>query len=587
MAKAIENIQRHLECSVCMETYTNPHWLKCGHTFCLHCIQPLVNDNQVSCPNCRKYTARQDICKDYNTAQLVQLLREGKEENLPPGKGTTKCDLCQDPNKYATKFCQVCKEMMCHECTRAHQGSKATRDHKIKTLDDIIENIKSKITASIKTLNEHKQELGKRHTDIENVLSNLRSEQDKTCAEIDLNIDLMINKLESYRIELKNQVKANDGEYLLNIEDCKKNIDDMVRKIEAKISAMQAIITTHDLDVLQDSLNNLKAGVHFPNVPDSDDSSVKWLIVNNASQFNANNYISLTKKVSVQKNELNISQDLHVKNITNKEYKRGELDYRCLIGKRLVKVNKVNTLNILRLCIANGSILQTNRDNSDIHVCNQDGNKVTEIKHPNIIAPCGMCTTDQSIIVASESGLHEINTDVSYNKQISSDKYYDVFFYQGNLYALNQESPCVDVFKFTGGKCKLETPIKVNEVKFKTSYMAGYNRIVVSDQKITVSTYYGVYKYTHYGKLLEHIQCRHGFGAGEFGSDVYLCGVDQYNNHLYADNGFNRLQLQDNNNDWSVIQLPEGILGPRDVKLDQSAGVLWIGTWGGLCKITI
>jgi hypothetical protein len=222
---------------------------------------------------------------------------------------------------------------MCHECTRAHQGSKATRDHKIKTLDDIIENIKSKITASIKTLNEHKQELGKRHTDIENVLSNLRSEQDKTCAEIDLNIDLMINKLESYRIELKNQVKANDGEYLLNIEDCKKNIDDMVREIEAKISAMQAIITTHDLDVLQDSLNNLKAGVHFPNVPDSDDSSVKWLIVNNASQFNANNYISLTKKVSVQKNELNISQDLHVKNITNKEYKRGELDYRCLIGK--------------------------------------------------------------------------------------------------------------------------------------------------------------------------------------------------------------------------------------------------------------
>jgi hypothetical protein len=394
----------------------------------------------------------------------------------------------------------------------------------------------------------------------------------------------MIHQLESYRNELKNQVTSTDDEKLHNLEDCKKNIDDIIGEIEAKISAMQAMITTHDLNVLQERLNNLNVEIKFLIVAHS---SVKWLIVTYVSHFNTNNYISLTKKVLVQKNKPYISQDLNVKKITNKEYKGCELDYRCLIGKQFVKVNPVNTLRVYRLCIAHGSILQTNEENSDIYVYNYDGYKVTEIKYPNIKQPCGMCTTDQSVIVASQTGLHKINTDFTYNKQISTGKYYDVCLHQGQFYGLNQSSPCVDVFKFTGGKWKLKTSININEVKFLPYYMPRYNRIFVSDQTITVSTFDGVYNYTHNGNLLKHIEYRQGSGAGEFGCVVYLCGVDKYNNHLYNDIDNNRLQLQDNNSDWSVINLPQGIHWPSDAKVAQNTDVLWLGTCGGLYKITI
>jgi ribosomal protein S14 len=157
----------------------------------MHCIEPLVKGKQVSCPTCRKYTSRRDICKDFNTAQLVQLLREEKVDSQP-GKGQTRCDICQDPDSYATNFCQVCEDMMCHECTRAHCGSKATRYHKVKTLDDIIEDTKSKIISSIKTLNKQKKELGKRHTDIESIISTIRSEQEKTCVVLKLTLTLTL-----------------------------------------------------------------------------------------------------------------------------------------------------------------------------------------------------------------------------------------------------------------------------------------------------------------------------------------------------------------------------------------------------------
>ena len=43
-----------LECAVCMERYTDPRVLSCGHTFCLQCLQRMDdNIGSLPCPSCR------------------------------------------------------------------------------------------------------------------------------------------------------------------------------------------------------------------------------------------------------------------------------------------------------------------------------------------------------------------------------------------------------------------------------------------------------------------------------------------------------------------------------------------------------
>jgi len=57
---ALKKITTQLECSVCLDTYTNPKLLPCFHTFCKKCLERLVvkdrDRHTLCCPNCRRTT---------------------------------------------------------------------------------------------------------------------------------------------------------------------------------------------------------------------------------------------------------------------------------------------------------------------------------------------------------------------------------------------------------------------------------------------------------------------------------------------------------------------------------------------------
>jgi len=49
-----KEINDTLSCSVCLEYYTDPRNLLCGHSFCIECLKILkVSDNVIVCPLCR------------------------------------------------------------------------------------------------------------------------------------------------------------------------------------------------------------------------------------------------------------------------------------------------------------------------------------------------------------------------------------------------------------------------------------------------------------------------------------------------------------------------------------------------------
>ena len=35
----MKNLQKHVTCSICLDTYTNPKTIACLHTFCCHCLE--------------------------------------------------------------------------------------------------------------------------------------------------------------------------------------------------------------------------------------------------------------------------------------------------------------------------------------------------------------------------------------------------------------------------------------------------------------------------------------------------------------------------------------------------------------------
>ena len=60
MAKAstlTENLEKELECAVCLEQFKDPKVLPCLHSFCKICLEGLVgrkgNAGKLNCPTCR------------------------------------------------------------------------------------------------------------------------------------------------------------------------------------------------------------------------------------------------------------------------------------------------------------------------------------------------------------------------------------------------------------------------------------------------------------------------------------------------------------------------------------------------------
>jgi hypothetical protein len=85
-------------------------------------------------------SSRNEQRKDFELASLIETL---KENSPPTRKGPSDCELCKD--RQASNFCEVCEEIMCQECTKAHRGSKLSKDHDIKSTEHLLQSINSKI----------------------------------------------------------------------------------------------------------------------------------------------------------------------------------------------------------------------------------------------------------------------------------------------------------------------------------------------------------------------------------------------------------------------------------------------------------
>jgi len=56
--ETLKKVTAHLECSICLDTYTRPKLLPCFHAFCQKCLEGLVvqdcDGHTLCCPNCRQ-----------------------------------------------------------------------------------------------------------------------------------------------------------------------------------------------------------------------------------------------------------------------------------------------------------------------------------------------------------------------------------------------------------------------------------------------------------------------------------------------------------------------------------------------------
>ena len=160
--KVLEKLEEQLNCSICLDTYTDPKLLQCFHVYCRQCLVPLVDRDQqgqlgLTCPICRQVTPIPGRVAGLQSAFHINRLLEIKESFQNPAatpeeaeptdvnpvdKKVSHCIVHE--GKELELYCETCGELICTWC--ALKGGKH-QTHHYEKLGITFETYRAEITS--------------------------------------------------------------------------------------------------------------------------------------------------------------------------------------------------------------------------------------------------------------------------------------------------------------------------------------------------------------------------------------------------------------------------------------------------------
>ncbi|XP_050952107.1 E3 ubiquitin-protein ligase TRIM39-like isoform X2 [Labeo rohita] len=139
MASSSDPLNEELQCSICLDVFTDPVTTPCGHNFCRTCLNKCWTNTQTCCcPLCKeKFSNHLDLEINTTLRKLVQHFKKVDQE-----KSEVFCDFCDERKQKAMKSCLTCQSSYCETHLEPHHRVPRLKKHKlinaVKNLEDYI-----------------------------------------------------------------------------------------------------------------------------------------------------------------------------------------------------------------------------------------------------------------------------------------------------------------------------------------------------------------------------------------------------------------------------------------------------------------
>ncbi|XP_034094401.1 E3 ubiquitin-protein ligase TRIM21-like [Gymnodraco acuticeps] len=139
-------------CSICLDVFTDPVTIPCGHNFCKACISEHWDRNVPSqCPNCNKvFNIKPELLVNTFISEVAAQFRQSAQQKASSSSseqhvvksGEVPCDVCTGTRLKALKSCLVCLESYCETHLEPHLTRAGLKKHQ---LIDPEENLESRM----------------------------------------------------------------------------------------------------------------------------------------------------------------------------------------------------------------------------------------------------------------------------------------------------------------------------------------------------------------------------------------------------------------------------------------------------------
>ncbi|XP_053192380.1 E3 ubiquitin-protein ligase TRIM21-like [Scomber japonicus] len=298
-------------CSICLNVFTDPVTIPCGHNFCKNCINEHWNsDDQYLCPLCEEvFYTRPKLHINTLFSEVVSQFRQEAQQKASSSSseqqaakpGEVPCDVCTGTKLKALKCCLVCLTSYCETHLEPHLTASRLKRHQ---LIDPVENLEDRMcmkhdkplelfcktdqtcvcmlcsvldhkTHDVVPLKEEyegkKAELGKTEAEIQEMIQKRRLKIEEIKHSVDLSKETADReKAEGVQVftALKESFERSLNELIETIEEkqrtTEKQAEDFIKELEQEISELKK--RSSEVEKLSHSEDHFHLLQNFPSL---------------------------------------------------------------------------------------------------------------------------------------------------------------------------------------------------------------------------------------------------------------------------------------------------------------------------------
>ncbi|XP_078422790.1 zinc-binding protein A33-like [Cetorhinus maximus] len=228
----VQSLTEETICPICLEFFTDPVILGCGHNFCRSCITQCWEKKEInSCPECREEFPERNLRVNRALANLAEKTRKLKLD-LKEKESKLHCEEHQEELKL---FCETDKKLICFTCV----VSREHREHRFLPIKEAVEIYKDQLKSSLDSLTQKKSAVRETEQKQKRKISEVREQSSSLQTHITSEFTKMHQILTEKEQRLLRDLREEEERILERMEKNLREIEENLNSIEEKLSTLQ------------------------------------------------------------------------------------------------------------------------------------------------------------------------------------------------------------------------------------------------------------------------------------------------------------------------------------------------------------